>query len=256
MDNEIVLYSYALSPYAGKVHAFLNFKQLAFRIHYVNPLRAGKELSFTGQHFVPVVRIGQEWRADSTPIGLWLDEVFPESPLLPQGDTERSSILAIDRWVSDSLIAGNFRALTQSSAALRKFNFRRAARILDLTVANGFPRALQWLWPWLAPQAPFIKKLVASLDQNESVTQMQERHCTELVEYLGQGDFLGGMPSPSLADLAAYHQVVNHYRAGYQGMDTFFKYPRVVQWAKQVASYAEGKTPTLPEACVVNELTN
>lgn len=93
-----MLYSYALSPYAGKVHAFLNFKQLPFRVHYVNPLRAAKELDFTGQHFVPVVRIGEQWRADSTPIGLWLDEVFPELPLLPEGDAERTAILAIDQW--------------------------------------------------------------------------------------------------------------------------------------------------------------
>lgn len=252
MDNEIVLYSYALSPYAGKVHAFLNFKKLPFRVHYVNPLRAAKELDFTGQHFVPVVRIGKEWRADSTPIGLWLDEVFPESPLLPQGDTERTSILAIDRWVSDSLIAGNFRTLIQSGSVHRKFNFRRAAKILDLTVANGFPRPLQWLWPWLAPHAPFIKKLVASLDQSESVMKMQQRHCTELVDYLGQGDFLGGMSSPSLADLAAYQQVVNHYRAGYLGMDAFLEYPRIVQWAKRVEHCAEGDIPTLPDVCVVN----
>ena len=43
---------------------------------------------------IPVVTIGEESRGDSTPIGLWLDERFPDHPrLLPKDPQERASWL-------------------------------------------------------------------------------------------------------------------------------------------------------------------
>ena len=56
---------------------------------------------------VPVLTIDGQSKADSTPIGLWLDELFPDHPrLLPIDDNERERLLAIDHWVSHRLIPG------------------------------------------------------------------------------------------------------------------------------------------------------
>ena len=38
------LYTYAMSPYAAKVHCFLLYKGLAFEPYYINPLRVRREL--------------------------------------------------------------------------------------------------------------------------------------------------------------------------------------------------------------------
>ena len=104
----IRLYTYAMSPYAAKVHCFLLYKQLDFECFYINPLRVKRDLPVGRQN--PVLTLDDESRADSTPIGLWLDELFPDSPqLLPSDPEERKSLLAADEWISNCLIPGSFR---------------------------------------------------------------------------------------------------------------------------------------------------
>ena len=92
----ITLYTYAMSPYAAKVHCFLLYKQLDFECFYVNPMRVKEDLPVGRE--VPVLTVGDESRADSTPIGLWLDELFPDHPrLLPEEGKERDRLLAESR---------------------------------------------------------------------------------------------------------------------------------------------------------------
>ena len=108
MGDPIRLYTYAMSPYAAKVHCFLLYKGLDFECFYINPLRVSKDLPIGRQ--IPVLTVGGESRADSTPIGLWLDELFPHPPrLLPEEGDERARLLAIDDWVTNHLIPGSFR---------------------------------------------------------------------------------------------------------------------------------------------------
>ena len=78
----VKLFTYAMSPFAAKVHCFLLYKRIPFECFYIHPLRLREDLPVG--HQIPVVTIGDESRGDSTPIGLWLDERFPEVPrLLP-----------------------------------------------------------------------------------------------------------------------------------------------------------------------------
>ena len=78
---DIKLYGYSTSPYVRKVACCLYYKQLPFEFVPVNPVDPS-EIAFTGQTQVPVLQIGDEWRIDSTPLALWLDELFPERPCL------------------------------------------------------------------------------------------------------------------------------------------------------------------------------
>ena len=97
MGDPIRLYTYAMSPYAAKVHCFLLYKGLDFECFYINPLRVSKDLPVGRQ--IPVVTVEGESRADSTPIGPWLDELFPDRPrLLPREGEERERLLVIDDW--------------------------------------------------------------------------------------------------------------------------------------------------------------
>ena len=102
LKRPILLYTYAMSPFAAKVHCFLLYKGLDFECFYINPLRVKQHLPVGRQ--IPVVTIGDESRADSTPIGLWLDELFPDRPrLLPADGPERERLLAIDTWYRQPL---------------------------------------------------------------------------------------------------------------------------------------------------------
>jgi glutathione S-transferase len=97
----IILYGYPTSPYVMIVACFLRFKQLPFKYIPVNPV-GPVAIKFTKQRQVPVLSIGEEWRTDSTPLGIWLNEVYPDNNILGSSESSRQKILAIDNWVSDS----------------------------------------------------------------------------------------------------------------------------------------------------------
>jgi glutathione S-transferase len=98
-----------MSPYAAKVHCFLLYKKLEFECFYINPFRVKDDLPIGKQ--IPVLTVGEEHCADSTPIGLWLDELFPDAPmLLPDDPVERDALLRIDDWASQSMIPASFRS--------------------------------------------------------------------------------------------------------------------------------------------------
>ena len=143
--EKIRLYSYAMSPYAAKVHCFLLYKQLDFECFYIHPLRVSKDLPIGRQ--VPVLTIGDESRNDSTPIGLWLDERFPEAPrLLPAQGEERDRLVAIDDWVTNHLIPGSFRSYP-GEGLNRVLNGWQLSRVMANTADGGLPWYLRAAWP-------------------------------------------------------------------------------------------------------------
>ena len=73
---KIRLYGYSTSPFVRKLGCCLYYKQLPFEFVPVDPTNP-EQIAFTGQTQVPVLQIDDEWRNDSTPLALWLDELFP-----------------------------------------------------------------------------------------------------------------------------------------------------------------------------------
>ena len=87
----ISLYGYPTSPYVMKVACFLRFKQLPFKYIPVNPV-SPIAIKFTKQRQVPILRIGEEWRKDSTPLGIWLNDRFPEMNILGNSESSQQKI--------------------------------------------------------------------------------------------------------------------------------------------------------------------
>ena len=81
-QTPIRLYSYPTSPYTQKVGRYLNYKKLDFELVGVNPITSA-EIAFAGQKRVPVLNVGDEWRLESSELGLWLEERYPEIPITP-----------------------------------------------------------------------------------------------------------------------------------------------------------------------------
>ena len=106
--TDIQLFSYPTSPYAQKVGCYLKYKDIDFKFIPVNPLH-NSEIAFTRQRQVPVLQIGEEWRKESSELGIWLNELYPEPSILPDSQSEREQILKIDQWISDQLIPSYFR---------------------------------------------------------------------------------------------------------------------------------------------------
>ena len=101
------LYTYPTSPYGMKVGCYLKYKQLEYKFVPVNPV-TNRQIRFTRQRQVPVLKIGDEWRKESSDLGIWLHELFPERPLLGQNEAQKHRIIEIDQWISHSFIPSVF----------------------------------------------------------------------------------------------------------------------------------------------------
>ena len=78
---DIKLYGYATSPYVRKVGCFLYYKGVDFTHVPVNPINPRETLGHTGGNSVPVLEVDGECRRESSQLGHWLDELFPEKPI-------------------------------------------------------------------------------------------------------------------------------------------------------------------------------
>lgn len=209
MPPRITLYAFVTSPFAAKVKCYLDYKQLAYEMVYVDPLTA-REVAFTEQRRIPVLQIDEEWRRDSSEIGVWLDERFPERPILGASSADRAQILELDDWVSNSLIPAVFRQSVEWGSVADGFrNGWRLSRALNAT--KPLPVWARIAWPLLIRRAAFIHRIVRRQKKRfgeESHGEMWQRILAEFVQHLGEGPFLGGRAAPSLADLSAYPQFV------------------------------------------------
>lgn len=242
----ITLYTYTMSPYAEKVHCYLLYKKLDFHCFYVNPLRVKKELPIGKQ--IPVLSVGPDSKADSTPIGLWLDELFPDKPLLlPTDESRRQKLLDIDNWVSHRLIPSNFRLFPGTGITLRRaLNGWRLGQVLHKTSHGGMPKILQASWPLILSQLGFLKHAVAMADPDIPVQEARVKIYQEFLSKLEGGPFLGGENSPTMPDLGAYPQFVAPFEAGLRGAEDILNYPEIMAWIHRMQPYLSGTPALIP----------
>jgi glutathione S-transferase len=249
---DIKLYGYSTSPYVRKVACCLYYKNLQFEFVPVNPTTS-KEIGFTRQTQVPVLQIGDEWRMDSTPLALWLDELYPENPLFGETKEERESILALDSWVTDNLILATFRTAyeTEMNAKFRHTAWRLAAIVSSQTPLSDEVRAA---WPDLLKMAPFIQHMMAGVDSSETLSEMHSRIAMELIENLKGGPFFGGREKPSLVDFAIYPQLVFSYMVGIDQSLMATMEPSLNKWLNSIKPLLPKNPLLVPDFMIVNEL--
>lgn len=241
----IQLFSYPTSPYAQKVGCYLKYKQLDFKLVGVNPM-TNVEIAFTRQRQVPVLQIGDEWRKESSELGLWLDELYPERPLLPSDNTARESILKIDQWISRHLIISIFRyAVEWQNPWYSVTNGWRLSRAVNN--ARPLPLYARVLWPFAVKRAPFIVKAVNEMDLGESMPDMNRRLQQEFLEHLADGPFLGGQSQLSLADLSAFPPIASGWFMGMKAKQSLIAHPEIRAWAKRVYAQLPANPLLVPD---------
>jgi glutathione S-transferase len=96
------LYQFEMSHYAEKVRLVLDYKGLDYRKIEVVPGIGQLELfQKTGQRQVPVLKDGDTMIADSTAIVHYLDNRYPEKPVIPTETKERGLCLIMERWADE-----------------------------------------------------------------------------------------------------------------------------------------------------------
>ena len=233
-----------MSPFAAKVHCFLAYKQLDFEPYYIHPLRVKQELPLGRQ--IPVLTVGTESRADSTPIGLWLDELFPEKRrLLPESGPERERLIEIDTWISSHLIPNSFRSYPGAGVDWI-LNGWKLGHVMGKTVRGGIALPLRAAWPFVIVRVGFVKRLVAMADDGFPVRESKFRIYDQFLERLAGGAFLGGRDEPSLPDLAAYPQFALYWAHAFRGADDIAERPELMAWLARMRPYVDREPPLIP----------
>ncbi|MGF1462191.1 MAG: glutathione S-transferase family protein [Maricaulaceae bacterium] len=239
------LFTYATSPYGAKVYFYCLYKNIAFDTVYVDPVRKGEIKPF-GFRQVPVLSIGETARIESTDLGCWLDDVFPEPPLLPSDRAARGRVLEIVRWVDDELIHYTFRSIFDSETATSWLT--RGWRLGAIVKAtSGVPSWTTPLWPILLRRAGFIRRIVASRPREEPMAWVRARHVQEFLSYLGEGPFLAAQPRPTLADLSVYARLWLTAVTGGLAFDAFMAKPAVRAWIARVEAQLPRAPTLIPE---------
>lgn len=253
MTADITLYGYATSPFVRKVACYLYYKDLPFEFVGVSPVEPAETIGFTGGTQVPVLKIDDEWRTDSTPVGRWLEELYPEKPLLGRSEAECETITKIDDWASNQFIPGMiFRSAVEAEMS---DGFRKRAWRLAEIVSSGaeMPEHVRKAWPDILKSAPFIQNMVRQLDLSEPLLAMQQRLVMELAEHLGGGPFLGEIDQPSLADFAIYPQIMFPYQVGLISDLILLQHPTLGPWLKRVGENLPRNPWCVDDSFIVND---
>jgi len=94
-----VLYQFSVSHFCDKTRWNLDHKRLRYEVRNVVPLvHKLLALRAPGATSVPILADGDEWVHDSTAIAVYLDRVYPERPMLPEGKAARARALELEDW--------------------------------------------------------------------------------------------------------------------------------------------------------------
>ena len=250
--SSVKLYGYATSPYVRKVGCFLYYKGIEFTHVPVDPLNPAETIGHTGGTQVPVLEIDGEYRRESSELAHWLDELFPEKPLCPQGHKDK--IEEIDRWISEAFLISIFRPAIDGELNLQ--NRFRAWRLAALVSAHTpLPEHIRNKWPDLLRLAPFIQKMKPHMNLDESIKDMHMRIGLELMSHIGDGPFMGKMEQPTMLDMAVFPQLVWGYMFGLEDRLSAAQSPVIKAWMQRVAEHLPRNPTLVLDEMLVNPLS-
>ena len=146
-----------VSPYVRKVLACLHLKGLAYKIDPITAFFGGEEFErLSPLRQIPVLVDGDLALADSSVICAYLDEAYPERPLLPEGVRDRARARWLEEYgdtrLGDVFIWGLFYPKFVHPAIFGEPGDQ--ARI-DRTLDEALPREMDYLEGQL-PEAGFL----------------------------------------------------------------------------------------------------
>ena len=249
---KIKLFGYSTSPFVRKVGCYLYYKKLPFEFLPVNPINP-IAIGFSNQTQVPVLSIDGEWRKNSTDLGIWLDELFPEKRLLGDSNDHRKKILEIDQWVSDRFIRSMFRMAVDTPLSMA-FRYRAWRLSAIVSSQSSLSDEQKNSWPEFLKQAPFILNMTNDLDRSESLNALKLNLMSELIGHLSGGPFLGGRQEPSLADFSLYPQIVFGYMVGLEATLSAATFNEISDWIIAVSKHLPENPILVPDFMVVQSL--
>jgi glutathione S-transferase len=222
----IILHQFEISPYCDKVRRILHVKGQSYEIREVPVSRACTDVRKVNRMGkLPCIEHDGRRIPDSTNIAHYLEERFPEPPLIPSDPRERALCHLIEDWADESLYFYEM--------ALRFTLPHNARRFVPPLVAYDPP----WFKRLAAFVIPRMMKRVTRTQgvgrkPVEMISEDVERHAAALEGLLGDGQWLVGS-SLSLADISVFAQLYC-IRASDEGGKVIEAHPAVAEWMDRV----------------------
>jgi glutathione S-transferase len=162
------LWSWNLSPFAGKVRVAFAEKGVALELIEIDPLKRParlRELNPTNR--VPVLELDGTAVRESTAICEWLEDTHSEPPLWPADPAARACARGLLRWVDDELTANFFLSMRKEGFGLDAEDHRDLVTILRTRLQRRWSTAEDLLsrtgGSWLlGGDAPTLADLAAT----------------------------------------------------------------------------------------------
>jgi glutathione S-transferase len=196
----VILYSYPVSPYAAKVRAILRYKGIAFEEKMVHPMARGIIKELSGQIAIPFIVDGEKVVADSTRIAAYLDERYPDKPVIPTDPVLRARALLLEEWGDEGL--------PRAVQPVRWFLPQNADATMKLFRSGYAPGALEdakfKLVGMVLKRSQYKKYGPPSGPRTPAEVLERLAHTLDIVDgALAETGWLAG-PEPSVADFAAW----------------------------------------------------
>src|SRR5262245_52727395 len=222
----LTLYQFQISPFCDKVRRILQYKRLAYETREV-PLAevtlGYRKVNPIGK--VPCLDHDGHRVADSTDIASYVEERFPERPLLPRDASERAQCHVLEDWADESLY---FYEMTL------RFTIPESARRWVPELVKHDPAPVRAVAPFVVPRAVAMTARSQGIGRKPRATLLHdvERHVTALSGLLGDRNWLigGGI---TLADIAVFAQLFC-IRGTDDGASLIDAAPAVGRWMARV----------------------
>jgi len=226
----ITLYQFLSSPLCEKARRILAYKGIEYKIHEVDRTKTEelKHVSPFGKF--PAMEHDGEAICDSTDIAYFLEEKYPEKPLIPSDPLMAAQAHIIEDWADESLY---FYEITM------RVSWEHNAR-------NNLQKLMETMPPEVTEEQGL--ELALGFSQHVSTTQGigrktreqvcadVERHLKALSALLSESDWLVGN-NISLADIAVISQL-NCLIPTVEITESIKAYPNIIEWMERVDAVA------------------
>jgi glutathione S-transferase len=222
----IVLHQFEISPFCDKVRRILHVKRIPYEVREVPPSRALTDVRRVNRiGKLPAIEDEGRVIADSTDIAHYLEQRFPDPPLLPKHPLERALVHVLEDWADESLYYYEMTLRFGLAHNRRRF-------LPELTKFD--PAWFQRIAPVLTPILFRHQTRTQGIGRKprEMLVRDVERHAAAIEGLVGDGEWLVGA-SLTLADIAVFAQMFC-IRASDEGAEIVRARPRVGAWMDRV----------------------
>ena len=139
----ITLYEFRSSPYCEKVRLVMDLKGLEYDAVEINGLTRQELRGVSLYPTVPIIRDGLHVVEDSTRVLEYLEETYPDPPLVPKDPQQKTQVWLWEDWADESW---GFDA-----RAIGLWSIRHDPKRFREDVTRNLPGWTDVLWPVLGP---------------------------------------------------------------------------------------------------------